>query len=108
MQRLVADEKFGEACEVGEAAIYADIMGLESHLLFGRALEATGERQRALFELKTATLCPGPNDLKAEAHDRLAAAYASRGNHRAAAEERTKAQALKDRLEEGKKATKPE
>ena len=107
-RRLIDEEQFDEACEVGKAAVYADIMGLESHLLFGKALEATGKRQRALFELETATLCPGPVALKAEAHARLAGAYAATGNHRAAAAEREKARALQTQLKSSGEATQPE
>ena len=43
----------------GEAAIWADMDGLNTHLLFAEALLATGDSERARFELESATLCRG-------------------------------------------------
>ena len=64
---------------MGEAALYADVSGLTTHVLFAEALSKTGKRERAEFELASAVLCEGtPEDL-AEAHARLAELYASNG-----------------------------
>lgn len=79
LRRLVAHKLYEEACQVGEAAIYADMNGLETHLLFAEALGARGLRDRALFELESAALCSGPSALVLEAHTRLGEAYRARG-----------------------------
>ncbi len=69
---------------VGEAAIYADVEGLVTHLLFAEALSRTGRRERALFELESATLCEGSAEDLAEAHARMAELYLSLGKRREA------------------------
>ena len=72
---------------MGEAALYADVSGLTTHLLFAEALAATGKRDRALFETESATLCEGtPEDL-AEAHARLAESYLAYGKRALAKKE---------------------
>jgi len=96
LRRLVASRLYEEACEVGEAAIYVDMMGLETHLLFAEALQARGSGTRALYELESAALCSGPPALVLEAHERLAAAYEARGDRRRAAMTRQKLEALGD------------
>lgn len=79
LSRLVASGAYAEAAEVGEAAIFADVSGLTTHLLFGEALAHTGKRERAQFELESATLCEGSAEELAEANARLAELYLSNG-----------------------------
>ncbi|HEY4102827.1 MAG TPA: tetratricopeptide repeat protein [Polyangiaceae bacterium] len=94
LRRLTANGAFAEAVKVGEAAIYADVEGLQTHMLFGEALAQTGQRERALFELESATLCPGaPEDL-AEANARLAEVELASGKRREAKSHAEKARAL--------------
>lgn len=79
LTRLIQTGAFAEAAQVGEAAVFADVSGLTTHLLFAEALAQTGKRERAEFELVSATLCEGsPEDL-AEAHARLAELYLAGG-----------------------------
>src|SRR6478609_7151943 len=79
LTRLVKSGAYAEAVEVGEAAVFADVSGLTTHLLFGEALSRVGKRERAQFELESATLCEGtPEDL-AEAHVQLAEFYLAGG-----------------------------
>jgi tetratricopeptide (TPR) repeat protein len=74
--RLLLDkQRFEEARAVGEAAIWADVEGLETHTSFAEALAGTGNTQRALFELDSALLCPGRPPEKAEVHAVFAETY---------------------------------
>ena len=72
LRRLNANGSFDEAARVGEAALYADVSGLTTHLLFAEALLGVGRRERAGFELESATLCDGTPVDRAEAHARFA------------------------------------
>jgi len=79
LRRLNESGAYAEAAQVGEAAVFADVSGLTTHLLFADALTKTGKRERAEFELESATLCEGTPEERAEAHARLAEAYAASG-----------------------------
>jgi tetratricopeptide (TPR) repeat protein len=94
MQLLVARKAYAEACDIGEAAIFADMTGLETHMLFAQALQESGRLDRATFELESATLCEGDPRIQAEAHRRLAKLYLRRGKVRAAQEQLGRARAL--------------
>ena len=59
LRRLNESGAYAEAAEVGEAAVFADVSGSTTHLLFAEALARTGKRERAEFELESATLCEG-------------------------------------------------
>jgi tetratricopeptide (TPR) repeat protein len=63
---------YDEARKVGEAAIHADIRGLDTHVLFAEALAAGNATDRAIYELESALVCPGDDGQKAEVHARLA------------------------------------
>jgi tetratricopeptide (TPR) repeat protein len=74
--RLLLDKgRFDEARAIGEAAIWADIEGLETHTAYAEALSGSGNTERALFELETALLCPGRPPEKAEVHAVFAETY---------------------------------
>jgi predicted Zn-dependent protease len=79
LRRLNESGAYAEAAQVGEAAVFADVSGLTTHLLFAEALARTGKRERAEFELESATLCEGTPEDRAEAHARLAESYAANG-----------------------------
>jgi len=79
LTRLVKSGAYAEAVEVGEAAVFADVSGLTTHLLFGEALARVGKRERAQFELESATLCEGTPEELAEAHAQLAELYLAGG-----------------------------
>jgi tetratricopeptide (TPR) repeat protein len=55
--RLVARGAFADAVAAGEAAIFADITGFQTHRAFAEALIKTGDKKRAIFELVSAMLC---------------------------------------------------
>jgi tetratricopeptide (TPR) repeat protein len=90
---LVEREKYDEALQVGEAAIYADMRGLESHMLYAQALHKKGQRVKALYELESASLCPGKPEQLAEVQVRLAELYLAAG-------QRAKAKQYADRARE--------
>ncbi|MEP7049411.1 MAG: tetratricopeptide repeat protein [Pseudomonadota bacterium] len=94
LQRLIDSGGFEEAVKVGEAALYADVSGLTTHVLFAEALANTKQRERAIFELESAVLCSGtPEDL-AEAHARLAELYWNAGKGKQAKEHTAAARLL--------------
>jgi tetratricopeptide (TPR) repeat protein len=94
LRRLNESGAFDEAVSVGEAAIYADVEGLTTHMEFAEALLNTEHRDRAIFELESAVLCQGPPDELAEAHARLAELYLETGRRRAAKEQADAARSL--------------
>jgi len=94
LRRLNEAGAFDEAVTVGEAAIYADVEGLATHALFAEALASTKHRDRAIFEMESATLCQGSADELAEAHARLAELYLEAGKRRAAKEHADAARGL--------------
>ncbi len=94
LKRLNESGAFEEAARVGEAALYADVSGLTTHLLFAEALAATGKRERALFETESATLCEGTPEEVAEAHARLAELYLAAGKRPLAKKEAEAARQL--------------
>jgi tetratricopeptide (TPR) repeat protein len=79
LRRLNESGAYAEAAELGEAALFADVAGLTTHLLFAQALAQTGKRERAEFELVSATLCEGTPEELAEAHARLAELHLANG-----------------------------
>jgi len=87
LRRLNESGAYQEAAELGEAAVFADVSGLTTHLLFAEALARTGKLARAQFELESATLCEGSAEDLAEAHARLAELHASNGKRALAKKE---------------------
>ncbi|MGC4090765.1 MAG: tetratricopeptide repeat protein [Polyangiaceae bacterium] len=69
---LLAEKRYAEAVKAGEAALYTDLNGLETHVLFAEALRQNGDRERARFELESALLCPAEPAQLADVHTRLA------------------------------------
>jgi Tfp pilus assembly protein PilF len=69
---LLAKKRYADAVRAGEAALYADMNGLETHLLFAQALEEAGDLKRARFELESALLCHGEPLQLSLVHARLA------------------------------------
>ena len=94
LRRLNEVGGFAEAVKVGEAAIYADVEGLATHMQFAEALANTGQRDRALFEMESATLCEGSPEDVAEAFARLAELDLAAGKRGAAKSNAGKARAL--------------
>lgn len=79
LELLAARELWDEAVTAGEAALWTNLSDPRIHTLFARALEARGDRKRALFELESAALCPGRPADRAKAHQELSEAYSRRG-----------------------------
>ena len=94
LRELNQSGAYEEAAAVGEAAIFADVSGLTTHLLFAEALAKTGKGARAQFELESATLCEGSAEDLAEAHARLAELHAAKGRRALAKKEANAARKL--------------
>jgi cellulose synthase operon protein C len=81
LQKLVAKGELAEARKIGEAALYVDIHGGETHALYAEALLGTNATDKAIFEADSALLC---GDLKAGSASRanlvLARAYLKKGD----------------------------
>jgi predicted Zn-dependent protease len=91
---LVTKKAWDEAVKVGEVAIYADTEGFTTHRLFAEALAQTGDKQRAVFELESASLSPAEPQQLADAQLRLAEIFATVGRGRDATKARKRAQEL--------------
>jgi Flp pilus assembly protein TadD len=72
LRRRLARGEFTEAVRVGEAAIYTDLLGFETHRGFAEALAKTGDKKRALYELETAVLCQADEAERTAAKSELA------------------------------------
>lgn len=92
MQLLLDKKLLPEARDVGEAATWADLEGLETHRIFGEVLLASKMVPRAIYEGHSALLCEGRPKEKAQVHDLLARAYAAVPNPKEAAKHRKLAQ----------------
>jgi cellulose synthase operon protein C len=93
--RALLDKKlYAEAKSVGEAAVWADVEGLQTHALFAEALAANKMIPRAIYELESALLCPGRPQEKADAHAQLAETYLLVPNRAAAAKQAALAKKL--------------
>ncbi len=91
---LVESERFDEALEYGEPAIFADLGAAQGHLHFAQALAARGQPARAQFEFESALLCPAPDEQKSLIHDRFAAFLAHEGKAEEAKAHRRQARDL--------------
>jgi cellulose synthase operon protein C len=72
LERLVEGGQWDEAKRVGEAALFVDLQSEAVHVGYARALAATGDHERASFELESALLCEGKPPEMAVAHALLA------------------------------------
>jgi tetratricopeptide (TPR) repeat protein len=94
LRRLNESGAFEEAARVAEAAIFADVSGLSTHLLVAEAFLGAGKRERAGFELESATLCEGAPEERAEAHARFAEFLLASGKRSGAKVEAARAREL--------------
>jgi tetratricopeptide (TPR) repeat protein len=79
LTRLLERGLWEEARQVGDSAIFVDVLNPEIHRLYARALARTGRFVSAVYELNSAILCkPKPKQL-AEIYGELAKAYAKLG-----------------------------
>ena len=73
MTRLIEGKRWDEARREGESALYVDVEDFGIHLHYAEALAATGDHERAAFELESALLCDAKPEAKTEAQQLLAA-----------------------------------
>jgi tetratricopeptide (TPR) repeat protein len=94
LELLVEQKAYARAVQVGEAAIYADIEGAQTHARYAEALAKSGRFDDAVFEYESAVLTPSrPEDL-AEAHVAYARFLEGRGQAARAATEMQRAREL--------------
>lgn len=72
LEKLVAEKQWDEARRVGDSAIFVDVTGGPTHVLYARALQAQGAHDKAAFELETALLTKMKDKEKATVHGLLA------------------------------------
>lgn len=95
MQRLLEKKEYAEARKVGEAALFVDMEGMETHRIFAEVLLKLKMVPRAIYELHSALLSTGRPEEKLRVLDQLAKAYDAVPNPKAAAKYRE--QAARDR-----------
>ncbi len=77
LKRLVDGQMWDEAKKVGEGAIFVAVYDEHVHINYGRALAATGDHDRAIFEYESALLCQPNNEDAATANALEAASLAA-------------------------------
>ncbi|MBN2194061.1 MAG: tetratricopeptide repeat protein [Polyangiaceae bacterium] len=80
MRLLIDARRWDEAVRVGGAAVYVDMTGLNTHLLYAEALSGAERHRDAVFELESALLCPGRPPDYAAVHADLARAWLTLGD----------------------------
>jgi hypothetical protein len=75
LEKLVARKEWAEARRIGEGAIFVDVTGGPTHVLYAKALLAENANEQALFELDTALLTNMPPKEKGNVHALMAQAY---------------------------------
>jgi len=73
LEKLTSARRWDEAKRVGEAAIYVDVESASNHVAYARALSATGDHAKAVFELESSLLCDSKPEEKAAAQGLLVA-----------------------------------
>ncbi len=104
LEKLVASKSWDEARKVGDSAVFVDVMGGPTHLLYARALAAQNAHDKSIFELETALLTNMKDKDKAPVHGLLAQEYAAIGNKPEATKHRDEALKLDPENPEAKAA----
>jgi tetratricopeptide (TPR) repeat protein len=91
LTKLVQSKSWGEARNVGEAAIFVDVHSAAIHTDYARALAAGGDHAGAGFELESALLCDAKPDEQATAHALLAREKLALGDAASARQHRAEA-----------------
>jgi tetratricopeptide (TPR) repeat protein len=91
---LVEDKAYAEALKIAEAAVYADMEGATTHVLYARALAGLGRFDEASFEFESAALTPSPPSELAEARVAYSDFLKERGQAERAAVELARAREL--------------
>ena len=58
LEHLVAQKQWDEARKVGESAVFVDVTGGPTHVLYAKVLSQQGAHETAAYELETSLLCP--------------------------------------------------
>lgn len=98
MERLLEKKEYAEARKIGEAALYVDMEGMETHRIFAEVLLASKMVPRAIFELHSALLSSGRPAEKVRVLELLAKAYDAVPNPKEAAKYRKQAQKDRDKV----------
>lgn len=77
LEKLVAQKAWDEARRVGDSAVFVDVTGGPTHVLYARALAAQNAHEKAAFELETALLSNMKEKEKATAHALLSQSLAA-------------------------------
>ncbi len=77
LEKLVAQKSWDEARKIGESAVFVDVTGGSTHMLYARALAAQNAHDKAVFELESALLTNMKDKEKATAHALLAQSLAA-------------------------------
>jgi cellulose synthase operon protein C len=72
---LIETGAWEEARQVGESAIYVDVMNPELHFMYARALARTGRQVSAIFELNSALLAKPEPQLAVKIYAMMAEGY---------------------------------
>ncbi|MBX3197740.1 MAG: tetratricopeptide repeat protein [Labilithrix sp.] len=72
LEKLVAAKQWSEARRVGDSAVFVDVTGGATHVLYARALQASSSHDKAVFELESALMTTMKAPEKATAHALLA------------------------------------
>jgi cellulose synthase operon protein C len=91
LEKLVKAKQWDEARRVGEGAVFVDLLGGPTHVLYARALAATGAHDRAVYELDSALAAGMKGKDAASVHALLAASQAALGRKAEATKARDKA-----------------
>lgn len=91
LEKLVATKQWDEARRVGDSAVFVDVTGGPTHMLYARALQAQSAHDKAAFELETALLTNMKDKEKASAHALLAQSLAALKKNGDAAKHRDEA-----------------
>ena len=95
LERLLMRGEIEEGVRLGEAAVSADIDGLRTHVAYAELLLKAKRTKDAIFELESASLCPGePAEIRGVLL-RLAEVEQAAGNAAAAKTHLERAEALK-------------
>jgi predicted Zn-dependent protease len=94
LELLLRQGRVEDALAVGQSAVFVDIEGLHTHLLYAQALLRSGRWAAAQTEFDSALLCPGSDADRAQAHLAYAEALDQRGQRARADEQRAVAARL--------------
>jgi hypothetical protein len=79
LELLLAERALPEALALGSAALYVDLEGARTHVLYAQALALAGRVADASFEFESAIACPNSPEELAGAHRAYADFLRSRG-----------------------------